>query len=212
MSTIEDHIFTCLPTHSLQHGFNSLSAEQKYAFAKFAKGHNIFVTGPGGTGKTRLIQFMVEYMNYIGKSHQVCALTGCAATLLNCKAKTIHSWSGVRLAKGNPEDIIRRVIRNKSYTKSWRGVEVLIVDEVSMMSRKMFDLLDQIGRSIRKQLKPFGGIQLVFTGDFFQLSPIPDQDDPLSGEFCFQHPKWEKTFKQADCIELKTFFRQTDPT
>lgn len=204
--------YACFSTPSLQERFKTLSLEQKYAFAKFAKGENVFVTGPGGTGKTCLIQFMVEYMNSIGKPHQVCALTGCAATLLNCKAKTIHSWSGVRLAKGNPEDIIRRVIRNKCHTKSWRGIEVLIVDEVSMMSSKMIDLLDQIGRAIRKQnASPFGGLQLVFTGDFFQLPPIPDYDDPSSGEFCFQHPKWGKTFKPENCIELKTFFRQTDP-
>jgi ATP-dependent DNA helicase PIF1 len=156
---------------------------------------------------------MAEYMNSIGKTFQVCALTGCAATLLNCKAKTIHSWSGVKLAKGNPEDIIRRVTRNRVCVKSWRGVEVLIVDEVSMMSSKMFEVLDQIGRLARKNgSKPFGGIQLIFTGDFFQLPPIPDYDDPTSGEFCFQNPKWEKIFKPDHCVELKTFFRQTDPT
>jgi len=211
-SAASDAKFTCLSTPSLQQGFVNLSTEQKYAFAKFAKGHNLFVTGPGGTGKTRLIQFMVEYMNSIGKPYQVCALTGCAATLLNCKAKTIHSWSGIRLGKGPSEDIVRRVIRNRVYMKLWRSVEVLIIDEVSMMSRKMFDLLDQIGRAIRKiNSKPFGGIQLVFTGDFFQLPPIPDHDDPSTGEFCFQHPKWAATFKTTDCIELKTFFRQTDP-
>jgi ATP-dependent DNA helicase PIF1 len=142
----------------------------------------------------------------------VCALTGCAATLLNCKAKTIHSWSGVKLARGNSEDIIRRVIRNRNFIKSWRGVEVLVVDEVSMMSSKMFDLLDNIGRVTRRNTsKPFGGLQLIFTGDFFQLPPIPDQNDPSSGEFCFQHPRWAMTFKLANCIELKTFFRQTDP-
>lgn len=212
MSAISEPIFSCLSTPSLQQGYSNLSTEQKYAFAKFLKGQNLFVTGPGGTGKTRLIQFLVEYMNSIGKSHQVCALTGCAATLLNCKAKTIHSWSGVKLAKGNPEDIIRRVVRGRCYPKAWRGIEVLIVDEVSMMSSKMFDLLDRIGRIVRKcNAKSFGGIQLIFTGDFFQLPPIPDRDDPSTGEFCFQHPKWATTFKPADCIELKTFFRQTDP-
>lgn len=199
-------------TPSLQSGYDSLSVEQKYAFAKFTQGQNLFVTGPGGTGKTRLIQFLVEYMNSVGKSHQVCALTGCAATLLNCKAKTIHSWSGVRLAKGNSADIINRVVRNRVQTKQWRSVEVLIVDEVSMMSSKMFSLLDQIGRITRKcSGKPFGGIQLIFTGDFFQLPPIPDQGDTSSGEFCFMNPNWGATFKPANCIELKTFFRQTDP-
>jgi len=204
--------YPCFSTPSLRDGFSNLSTEQKYAFAKFAKSQNIFVTGPGGTGKTRLIQFMVEYMNSIGKSHQVCALTGCAATLLNCKAKTIHSWSGVKLGKGDPEDIIRRVIRNRTSPKTWRSVEVLIVDEVSMMSYKMFDLLDRIGKLVRKcTARAFGGIQLVFTGDFFQLPPIPDHDDPSSSAFCFQHPRWASTFKLSECIELKTFFRQTDP-
>ena len=101
------------------------------------------------------------------------------------------------------DDIIRRVIRNRVYTKVWRSVEVLVVDEVSMMSSKMIDLLDQIGRIIRKVNKPFGGIQLVFTGDFFQLPPIKDQDDPTSGEFCFQNPKWGKMFIPDNCIELK---------
>ena len=198
---------------SLQDVFSSLSTEQKYAFAKFTRGENVFITGPGGTGKTRLIKFMVDYMYSIGKNHQVCALTGCAATLLNCKAKTIHSWSGIRLAKGPISDIIQRVTRNRCLVKSWREVSVLIVDEVSMMSSKMFDLLDQIGRSTRRMSgKPFGGIQLIFTGDFFQLPPIPDQGDLNSAEFCFQNTKWQNTFKLENCIELKTFFRQTDPS
>ena len=204
--------YGCFPTEELNEGFNGLSSEQKYAFAKFAQGQNVFITGPGGTGKTRLIQFMVDYMNANGRTHQVCALTGCAAVLLNCKAKTIHSWSGIRLAKGNVNDIVNRVIRNRCMAKNWKSIDVLIVDEVSMMSCKMFEILDQIGRAIRKNPgKPFGGIQLIFTGDFFQLPPIPDYDDPTSGQFCFQHSRWAATFKSADCIELRTFFRQTDP-
>lgn len=211
-NTKDEKTYSCFQTPELQAGFRTLSPEQQYAFAKFAKGRNIFVTGPGGTGKTRLIQFLVDYMNSQGKTHQVCALTGCAAVLLNCKAKTIHSWSGIKLGKGPIDDIVRRVMRNRCNIKSWRETEVLIIDEVSMMSRKMFDLLDQIGRAARKNPgKAFGGIQLVFTGDFFQLPPIADYDDPATGEFCFQHPKWNATFRQEDCIELKTFFRQTDP-
>jgi ATP-dependent DNA helicase PIF1 len=203
--------YACLSDPELSAGFESLSCEQQYAFAKFAQGRNIFVTGPGGTGKTRLIQFLVEYMDSQGRSHQVCAMTGCAAVLLNCKAKTIHSWSGIKLGKGPIDEIVKRVMRNRCIVKSWKEIEVLVVDEVSMMSRKMFELLDQIGRVTRKNGKPFGGIQLVFTGDFFQLSPIADYEDPSTGDFCFQHPRWPTTFRAEDCIELQTFFRQTDP-
>ena len=207
----EEPDYSCFSTPELNADFKALSCEQQYAFAKFAQGRNIFVTGPGGTGKTRLIQFLVEYMNSIGKPHQVCAMTGCAAVLLNCKAKTIHSWSGIKLGKGPIEDTVKRVMRNRCLVKVWKEIEVLVVDEVSMMSRKMFELLDQIGRATRKGTKPFGGIQLIFTGDFFQLSPIADYDDPSTGDFCFQHPRWSTTFRPEDCVELQTFFRQRDP-
>jgi ATP-dependent DNA helicase PIF1 len=191
--------------------YETLSLEQKYAFVKFQNGGNLFITGPGGTGKTRFIQFLVSYMKLTVKPYQVCALTGCAAVLLNCNAKTIHSWSGIKLAKGAHEQIVNRVIRNKQLGKTWRSIQVLIVDEVSMMSYKMFTLLDEIGRITRRSSLPFGGIQLVFTGDFFQLPPIPDAGDPYSAAFCFESPKWLSTFPKENCIELRTVFRQTDP-
>jgi ATP-dependent DNA helicase PIF1 len=211
--------------HSVKHtnlcppGYEQLSVEQRYAFAKFKEGHNLFITGPGGTGKTRLIQYFVDYMKAPGGkapfetriAHQVCALTGCAAVLLNCGAKTIHSWSGIRLGKGTKEDIVRRVIKNRFAIKSWRESDVLIVDEISMMSAKMFELLDEIGRLIRRNTKPFGGIQLVFTGDFFQLPPIPDSCDLSSSLFCFESPKWPQVFSRENCIQLTTYFRQSDP-
>jgi len=207
----EQKEYSCFNTPDLQRGFDSLSTDQKYAFAKFAQGRNVFVTGPGGTGKTRLIKFLAEYMNTQGRNYQVCAMTGCAAVLLNCKAKTLHSWSGIKLGKGPVDDIVTRVLRNRCALKSWREVGVLVIDEVSMMSRKMFEIMDRIGKAAKKNTRPFGGIQLVLTGDFFQLPPIPDYDDPSSGDYCFQHPRWSATFNAEDCIELKTFFRQTDP-
>jgi ATP-dependent DNA helicase PIF1 len=189
----------------------SLSIDQQYAFAKFKQKQNIFVTGPGGTGKTRFIQHIVSYMKQIGTSYQVCALTGCAAVLLNCGAKTIHSWSGIKLGQGTPEQIIGRIFRNKTAVKSWKKIEVLVIDEVSMLSQKYFELLDLIGRTFRKNARPFGGIRVVFTGDFFQLPPIDDGADPASAAFCFESPKWPDIFPLKNCIELTTFFRQTDP-
>jgi len=191
--------------------YQTLSLEQKYAFAKFREGRNIFITGPGGTGKTRFIQYLVTHMKRNTIPYQVCALTGCAAVLLQCNAKTIHSWSGIKLAKGTTEQIVYRIVRNSTVAKAWRHIKVLVVDEVSMMSYKMFELLDEIGRTIRKSSLMFGGIQVVFTGDFFQLPPIPDAGDPYSAAFCFESPRWELAFPKNCCIELKTMFRQTDP-
>jgi len=188
-----------------------LSIDQQYAFTHFKQGKNIFVTGPGGTGKTRFIQYIVSHMKHSGVSYQVCALTGCAAVLLNCGAKTIHSWSGIKLGKGSIDQILTRIMRNRSVVKSWKTVGVLIIDEVSMLSRKFFELLDIIGRTIRKSIKPFGGIQVVFTGDFFQLPPIQDDTDPMTSAFCFESPRWSEIFPLSNCIELTTFFRQTDP-
>lgn len=191
--------------------FDSLSVEQKYAYLQFKQGKNLFITGPGGTGKTRWIQFVAQHMDEIGRTFQVCALTGCAAVLLNCKAKTVHSWSGIKLGKGPNDLIVSRIMRNPSKVKDWRSVSTLIIDEVSMMSAKMLDLLDDIGKHTRRNTRPFGGIQVILTGDFFQLPPVGDFNDPSTRAFCFESPRWPAIFPIASCIELRTMFRQSDP-
>ena len=191
--------------------FSSLSPEQKYAFQQFTTGENLFITGPGGTGKTRLINYFLEHSIKINKDCQVCALTGCAAILLKCNARTIHSWSGIRIARGNKEDIIHNVIKNKRIVKEWKKVKILIVDEVSMMSQKIFDLLDELGRILRRTALPFGGIQVIFTGDFFQLPPVGTFGEPETERFCFESPNWLHVFPLKNHIELKTIFRQKDP-
>lgn len=189
-----------------------LSVEQQYAFEKFKRGENLFITGAGGTGKTKLIHHIVEYMNLRDIKYQVCAMTGCAAVLLNhCKARTLHSWSGIKLANGPSEKIIFSVLRNKHATKQWRSVKVLIVDEVSMMSKKIFNILNSIGKSVKSNLKPFGGIQVIFTGDFYQLPPVDTIGDLESSQFCFESEAWFSVFPLKNHIELKTIFRQSDP-
>ena len=187
----------------------TLSVEQQFALDEFNSGKNIFLTGPGGSGKTELIKRMVQASERVGKKYQVCALTGCAAILLNCKAKTVHSWAGIGLANGSVEEVVRKVIGNKFKVKAWKYVDILIIDEVSMMSLKLFEILDLIGRKVRKNgVKPFGGIQVIFSGDFYQLPPVGD--DEISSAFCFESNHWQSTFDTV--VELKTIFRQTDAT
>ena len=187
-----------------------LSPEQEQALKVFQEGGNMFLTGPGGTGKTALIRKMVDFCKTVGKKVQVCALTGCAAVLLNCQAKTVHSWAGIGLANGQIDFIVKRVATNKYKASNWKKIDVLIIDEVSMMSQKLFEIMDSIGRCVRKDSRPFGGLQVIFSGDFYQLPPVDDRqnEDPAASAFCFESPLWSETFPVI--VQLKKIFRQTD--
>jgi ATP-dependent DNA helicase PIF1 len=184
-----------------------LSKEQQISFDKYVKGYNIFITGPGGSGKSALIRKIKEHCK---KSIQVCALTGCAAVLLNCKAKTLHSWSGVGLGNGTIDQNIKKIQGSRYKKQIWQNTDVLIVDEVSMLSLKLFDMLNEIGKAIRKNPRPFGGIQLIFSGDFYQLPPIKSNDDLDTQRFCFESDNWNTIFKQDCQIQLIKIFRQSD--
>ena len=187
----------------------SLSEDQTKAMSGFISGENILITGPGGSGKSYLIKLIKENAESSGKNIQVCAMTGCAAVLLQCKAKTIHSWGGIGIGSGHPKDIIKRVVQNKHKKKAWKTVDVLVIDEVSMMSKKMFDMVDAIARTTRgKKDAPFGGIQVVLSGDFYQLPPIGEQCDEDSTAFCFESEKWEECITKI--IQLTTIYRQRD--
>jgi ATP-dependent DNA helicase PIF1 len=184
-----------------------LSLEQEFALQLFENGENVFLTGPGGTGKTCLIKLMTKKLN---KKTVICAMTGCAAILLNCGAITLHSWSGIRLGKGTSEELFKLVSENRNSVKRWRNTQALILDEVSMLSKKLFDTLDLIGRRLRNQPNiPFGGIQLVFVGDFYQLPPVGNKDDE-SSMFCFESNRWYETFPLDNHVQLTTLYRQND--
>lgn len=192
---------------SLDHSV--LSTEQLKAFELYKEGKNIFITGPGGSGKSLLIKHIYQHANTNGKHIQVCATTGRAALLLECKAKTIHSWSGLGLAKGNHINIGTKVAQDKKKKLPWSTVDILIIDEVSMLSLKIFDLLNYIGQKIRKSQLPFGGIQLLFFGDFYQLPPVGNQEqDPSESMFCFESSEWFNTFPKENHILLTRIFRQ----
>ena len=180
----------------------TLSVDQQLVFNKYLNGNNIFITGSGGNGKTFLIQKIYAHAMENNKNIQVTATTGCAAELLKCNAKTIHSWSGYR------KDLDLNDLKLTKYIRTnWLEVDILIVDEVSMLSLKMFEALVEIGNKVRKKINKtheiFGGIQVIFSGDFYQIPPV-------SGDFCFQSELWFQLFHPHHHVQLKTCFRQND--
>lgn len=190
---------------------SDLSPEQKIAYKKVVQGQSVFITGPGGTGKTKLIKTIIEFLNSTKTTHSVCAMTGCAAILLNSSAKTLHSWSGIKLGKGTKSEVINMVLRNKRVVQNWKRTKCIILDEVSMLSKKIFEIIEELARIIHHSTMPFGGMQVIFTGDFFQLPPIGTDGEPDTEKFCFESTIWNSVFKPENQIELKTIFRQNDP-
>jgi len=168
------------------------------------QGHNVFLTGAGGTGKSYIIQHLVDKYKAVNKTYGLTSMTGCAALLLG-KASTLHSWACVGLAKDSADKLIQTINGSYRSKRKWLTTEVLIVDEVSMMDIDLFEKLDAIGRAIRKVPKPFGGIQIIFVGDFYQLPPV----DKGSPKFIFESDLWPKMdFK---VVELTQVIRQKDP-
>ena len=197
---------------------STFSYEQQICFDKYLKGENLFITGPGGTGKSFLIKNIVADAEEKKKIIKVCALTGCAAILLQCKATTLHMFSGIGLANKKNALIVEELFTKKRYKlKNWRGLEILIIDEVSMMSLKILLLLDLIARKFYKKNVPFGGLQVIFTGDFYQLSPVftncsekEQEQEKENSMYCFQYELWDQLFTKENQIVLKTIYRQND--
>ena len=171
--------------------FTILDNHQLNILNRFIKRENIFMTGSAGTGKSFVINMIKQLCDTVNLNCQITALTGCAALLLNCGAKTIHSWSGITLDRSiktpeKYESIYKNLQKKKDKRENWKSIDVLIVDEVSMMSKNLFTVLDFVAKKFRKSDKPFGGIQVVFSGDFYQLPPVNTGEDKGDTQFCFE--------------------------
>jgi ATP-dependent DNA helicase PIF1 len=190
-----------------------LNAEQAAALRAIQAGRNIFLTGAGGTGKTHTIRAVTAWATAAGLRYSVTALTGCAALLLNCGAKTLHSWAGIGLARESPADLAAAVLKNKRAARRWIDTQLLIVDEISMAAPELLEKLDCVARRIRKRPDhPFGGLQLVLAGDFCQLPPVARDisgSDVTTQRFAFQLSLWSTLVQETHY--LQQIQRQSDP-
>lgn len=165
------------------------------------KKKNCFITGSGGTGKTYLIkQIKIDLETIYYKRCDITSTTGISAALIG--GTTIHSLLGLRLGEDSYEKLYKMITWNKKLYNRWKAIEILVIDEVSMLSIELFEKIENLARSLRKCDDPFGGIQIILVGDFLQLR------NPQHTKYLFESPIWNMVVQQTIC--LKKIMRQAD--
>lgn len=194
----------------------SLSPEQLAVVESVVAGNNVFFTGSAGTGKSHTLRAIVcELRTRYFRGGEVCvvASTGIAATHVG--GTTLHSFAGVGIVEEESTQqqqsqlqvCIGRAKKNSMARQRWRQCRVLVVDEVSMVAPHFLDVLDKVGRAVRScPDKPFGGIQLVISGDFLQLPPVDKSASSSKLRYAFEASCWREMIDA--CFELKTVYRQ----
>lgn len=163
-----------------------------------------------GTGKSYLLKAIVAHLKAAGHTDDtlfVTASTGIAAVAIG--GTTVHKFAGFGLGKGPIDAVVGRVIKSDKARERWRGAKVLVIDEISMLDEDMFTKLDAIGRATRRDGRPFGGLQLVVSGDFAQLPPVSRSfRDPSTPAFAFLSPAWDAA--RFNVVVLTEVVRQKD--
>jgi len=163
---------------------------QSQALKILKSGQNIFLTGSAGTGKTFLLNEFIKYLKKEKIKVSITASTGIAATHLG--GITIHSWSGMGIERKLDDKQIKRLLRKEELCERIKETKILIIDEISMLDSERLDLLDRICKAIKEPFLPFGGLQIIMSGDFFQLPPVDREREGI--KFAYDSQAW----KQAD--------------
>jgi len=212
-----DKIRDLLIDHNKKTGSNiptdysiDLSTSQKRAFIKFKMGDSLLILGSAGVGKSKLVKEFVKYnRNNDNKTMYITSTTGISAYNIGCI--TINSFMGIGTGEAPVEVLLKRLRYKQSIRDRIIGTEILVIDEISMMSASVFEKMDLIFKTLRRSKKPFGGIQLVLTGDFLQLETVfnrnilgKEQDTRL----LIESELFNKMFKKCTIV-LKENFRQS---
>jgi len=168
-------------------------------------GHNVFLTGPAGSGKTFVLNEHIKFLRDNFVDVGITASTGIAATHMG--GTTIHSWTGMGI-----KDVFTRAdleeLKTRKYLKDrFARTQVLVIDEVSMLHHFRLDLIDEICRHMKNNDKPFGGMQIILCGDFFQLPPIARFGEPTA-LFAYESEIWQRANLKICYLEEQ--HRQTD--
>eukprot|EP00903_Cladosiphon_okamuranus_P010532 g9962.t1 len=178
---------------------HGLSEEQQRVIDLVLEGKSVFVSGAAGTGKSFVLKKLREALKEAGKEPSTffTATTGKAAVGIG--GCTIHRFAGIRLGQGRAEQLAATARLNHNARENWRKCEVLVIDEISMMSAELFDKLNIVGQRLRGNSLPFGGVQLVLCGDFFQLPPIGVKDG--TADFCFNARCWNDAVPESIILQ-----------
>ncbi|QTV05889.1 helix-turn-helix domain-containing protein [Faecalibacter bovis] len=180
--------------------------QQSKALAILKSGRNVFLTGSAGAGKTYVLNQYIKYLKQHGIAVATTASTGIAATHMN--GQTIHSWAGIGI-KDYVSDRYLASLRDKKYFRDKMDkVKVLIIDEISMLHRNQLDAVDYVLKFFKQNDEPFGGIQVIFSGDFFQLPPIGEEWEESRDKFCFMSDAWVQS--KVHICYLTEQYRQTN--
>lgn len=189
-----------------------LDNQQQAAVDYVFQNKNVFLTGGGGTGKSRILEYIIEafrekYGTDFKKHVGITSTTGSSALLIG--GVTIHSFSGLGVSKEDDEQYVQKIAKRRYIKNRFKELKTLIIDEVSMLTPRTFRMIYRLTQVIRKNMQPFGGIQIILSGDFCQLGPILEQHIiSHTMEYCFETPEWE--ISNIQVVHFKTIHRQSD--
>lgn len=162
--------------------------DQETALSILKAGHNVYLTGSAGTGKTYLLNQYIEYLRQREVTVAITASTGIAATHIS--GQTIHSWSGIGIRDHVTPKDLEQIGRNRQTASRIKSTSVLIIDEVSMLSGKVLEGINTIMKHFRSKQEAFGGAQVILSGDFYQLPPVSKEVMTNREKFAFMAPVW----------------------